>query len=385
MEPFSQPGILFSAMMFLLVLGPLVFIHELGHYSVARWCGVRVDVFSIGFGRELVGWHDKHGTRWKICLLPLGGYVKFFGDMNAASQPDTQLDTQAKHYSDAERSVAFPFKPLWQRALVVLAGPVANFLFAIGIFTILFVSFGVQETAPIVGQVVPNSAAAQAGFQAGDIVVSADGQRIKRFERLVRLTAINPGRPMEIVVKRAGVERSIRVTPRLVEEVDRFGNKSKRGLLGLSFAGVQSRVYEVNIFQALFHAVGECIELVRLMADTLWQIVSGVRSVSDMGGPLKIAQMSGQTATLGVFGVVSFMALISLNLGFVNLLPIPMLDGGHLLLYAAEGVRGQPVSQKVQEYAFLAGFAFVISLTLLLTWNDLSSFGVWTAIARLLG
>jgi regulator of sigma E protease len=381
MDSVTQPGFLFSVLMFLVVLGPLVVIHELGHYWAGRWFGVHAEVFSIGFGRELFGWTDKRGTRWKVAAIPLGGYVKFFGDMNAASQPDPN----ASGYSAEDRARAFPFKPLWQRAIVVAAGPAANFLFAILIFVGLFLSFGYRETSAIVGAVQPNSAAAEAGFERGDQIVRADGRRITSFERFARIVVINPGQPMEIEILRGSAAKTIIATPRIIEEKDQFGNVSRIGRLGLNFGGQTSSLRDVGLFEAVPLAVRECIDLTRFMADTLWQIVSGARPVTDMGGPVKIAHMSGQVASAGVFALIGFIALISINLGFVNLLPVPMLDGGHLLLYAAEAVRGgKPVSAKVQEWAFMAGFALVMGLTLVLTWNDLASFGVWQRLAGLL-
>jgi regulator of sigma E protease len=379
METLAQPGLLYTIAMFLVVLGVLVFVHEWGHYAAGRLFKVRVETFSIGFGRELFGWTDKAGTRWKISALPLGGYVKFFGDMNAASQPDPN----ASSLSAEERAVAFPFKPLWQRAIIVAAGPAINFLFAIVVFAGLFMIVGQAYTPPVVGTVIPDTPAARAGFLPGDTILEVQGKSIDRFEDIVSVVTIHPGTALPVVIERSGIDWTLTVTPDRVEEQDRFGNRYEKGRIGL---GVPQRVIvQRGPLEAVWHAVDQTAHLTQMMVKTLVQIITGRRPVTELGGPIKIAQFSGQSAAMGLIAFVTFMAVISINLGFVNLLPVPMLDGGHLVLYACEGLRGRPVGPRAQEMAFMAGFALVISLMLFLTWNDLRSVGFWDQLTGLLG
>lgn len=374
-----QPGILYTLAMFAVVIGVLVFIHEWGHYLAGRIFGVKADSFSIGFGKELFGWTDKRGTRWKLSALPLGGYVKFSGDMNAASQPSPEVERM----SAEERAQTFLAKPTWQRAIIVAAGPVTNFLFAIGIFAAFFTIYGHAYTPAVVDQVLPGSPAASAGFRTGDRILSLGGEEIDRFEDVVRVVTINPGHTIDAVIGRGGVRLTAAITPAIVHEEDRFGNRYSRGQLGITSAG---RVIEQrDPVEAVYYAVDETLMLTRTMAETLVQVVTGRRSVKELGGPIKIAQFSGQQASMGLPNFIQFMALISINLGFINLLPVPMLDGGHLFLYAIEGLRRRPLNPKVQEWAFMSGFALLISLMIFLTWNDLASFGVWEHLAGLLG
>lgn len=376
METLAQPGLGFTLLAFALVIGILVFIHEFGHYGMARLFGIRVETFAVGFGKPVLGWTDRNGTRWQLGWVPLGGYAKFAGDMNAASQPDPELS----HLPPDERAQLFQFRPLWQRALVVAAGPAINFLFAILLFAGFFMTFGQQVTPPVVGQVVAGTPAAEAGLQPGDRVLSVDGRRISRFEDMTRVIAINPGQPVDMVVERGGSERTLVVTPRVVTEEDRFGNQYRRGLLGVQSGEVE--VVRRGPVSALWYGTVETWNTTRMMADTLVQIVTGRRAIDELGGPIKIAQFSGQSASLGLAAFVSFVALISINLGFINLLPIPMLDGGHLFLYAIEGLRRRPLNPKIQEWAFVSGFALIISLMLFLTWNDLASIGIWDRLAN---
>lgn len=376
METLAQPGLGLTILSFVLVIGVLVFVHEYGHYGMARLFGIRVETFSVGFGRPLFGWTDRRGTRWQLGWLPLGGYAKFAGDMTPASQPDPALAA----LPEAERAQLFQFRPLWQRALVVAAGPAINFLFAILLFAGFFMTFGQQVTPPVIGQVVAGTPAEEAGLRAGDRVLSVDGRAIRRFEDITRVIAINPGQPVEMVVDRGGVPQTISVTPRVVLEQDRFGNAYRRGLLGVQSAEVE--LVRRGPLAALWHGTAETWNTTRMMADTLVQVVTGRRALDELGGPIKIAQFSGQSASLGLAALVSFMALISINLGFINLLPIPMLDGGHLFLYAIEAMRRQPLHPRIQELAFVSGFALLISLMLFLTWNDLASVGLWDRLAN---
>lgn len=379
MELLPQPGLLTTIATFAVVIGVLVFVHEYGHYLAGRIFGVKADAFSIGFGREIAGWTDKRGTRWKIGLLPLGGYVKFAGDLNAASQPGPDNP----HATPAERAVMFQFKPLWQRAIIILAGPVTNFLFAIAVFSVFFMTYGHSFTPAVVAQVVTGSPAANAGLRSGDRIVRLGGSSIERFEDVIRVVSTNAGTPITAVIERGAEQMRLTFTPKIVAESDRFGNKYTRGQLGVASGG---RVVEQRSPPAaVWYAVKETGLLTATMADGVVQVVTGRRSVEELGGPIKIAQFSGQQAALGLPNLIQFMALISINLGFINLLPVPMLDGGHLFLYAVEAIRRRPLAPKIQEMAFMSGFVALMSLMLFLTWNDLASVGVWQHIARLFG
>jgi regulator of sigma E protease len=362
-----SPGFLMYALGFLLLLGPLVTIHELGHYIVGRWFGVRADVFSVGFGKELAGWTDKRGTRWKLSALPLGGYVQFAGDMNPASQPDAKW----LKLPPEERERCFQAKPLWQRALIVLAGPAANFVFAIAILAGFLVAYGQVVAAPTVGVVEPGSVAARAGLVSGDRVVAIGGSTIDEFGDISRIVAPRPGERLAIRIERDGRPLGLDVTLGRKRERDRFGNEFTRGYLGIGPAKAQVR--PVNPVEAVGLAVIQTRDMVGLMVTGLGQIVTGRRSVEELGGPLKIAKFSGEQLSLGWRAFVAFIAFISINLGFINLLPIPVLDGGHLAFYAAEAIRRKPASPRSQEWAFRTGVAFVLALMLLVTINDVAS------------
>ncbi|HEV8015038.1 MAG TPA: RIP metalloprotease RseP [Stellaceae bacterium] len=350
---------------FLFVLTVLVFVHELGHYLVARWNGVRVEVFSIGFGPELFGWTNRAGTRWKISAIPLGGYVKMFGDADPASMPSA--DVQAM--TPEEREVAFHHKRLPQRAAIVVAGPAANFVFAIVALAALFATVGQPFTPPQVGTVQAGSAAEASGIQSGDVIVSIDGQAIERFEDVQRLVRLDPGQPLNVVVHRGDRDVPLSVTPKLSEVTDRFGNKHQYGLLGIVGQGVQYVRYDPAT--AVARASGETLDIVGGTLQAVWQMIIGARSTDELGGPLRIAQMSGEVAQYGFSAILPFMAVLSINLGLINLFPIPVLDGGHLLFYAAEAVRGRPLGQRAQEYGFRFGLALVLTLMVFATWNDL--------------
>ncbi|WP_176591479.1 RIP metalloprotease RseP [Sphingobium sp. EM0848] len=374
-----NPGFLLTVLAFVAVIGPLVFVHELGHYLVGRWCGVKAEAFSIGFGPEIVAWVDKRGTRWRIGALPLGGYVRFKGDMNAASQTDPRwLEMPA-----AERAQSFPAKPLWQRAAIVAAGPAINFLFAILILATFAFVHGESRTPAVAGQVQPGSAAAAAGIVVGDRIVSLNGRKMATFEDIRLFAQIRPGEPVTIMIDRKGrlIEKQGKVGA--VEEGDGFGNRFRIGRLGI--APGEPVIEPVSLARAPVVAIERTGQIVRTMVETLGQIVGGGRSVRELGGPLKIAEVSGQAATLGVESFVFFMALISINLGFINLLPIPMLDGGHLLFYGVEAIQRRPVSPQVQEWAYRSGLAVLLAMMVLVTFNDLSSFGLWERLSGLIG
>lgn len=373
------PGFLLSVLAFLLALGPLVFVHELGHYLAGRRFGVKVEAFSVGFGREIGGFTDRHGTRWKFGWLPLGGYVRFAGDMNPASQPSAEwLSLPA-----AERSGTFQAKPLWQRAIIVAAGPVINFLVAILILAGFALAYGESRTPPTIGLVGPNSAAAAAGLQPGDRILSMGGRSVDTFDDVARYTRIRPGEASTIQLVREGQVQTIPVTLGTTTEKDRFGNVFRLGQLGISPAG---RVIEpVGVLEAPVVAVRQTGQMVGMMVDTLWQIVSGRRPVSELGGPISIARASGEQLVLGPQAFVFLVALISINLGFINLLPVPMLDGGHLLFYAIEAVRRRPTDPRVVEWAFRGGVMAILALMVLVTANDLGSLGLWRGLSGLIG
>jgi regulator of sigma E protease len=375
----ANPGILWTIFSFLLVIGPLIFFHELGHYFVGRWFGVKADIFSIGFGREIAGWTDKRGTRWKLAWLPLGGYVKFAGDMNPASQPNPEWLALPPE----ERAQTFQSKPVWQRFLIVAAGPVTNFLLAILVFTGFLIAYGEPRTPPLVGGVQPGSAAAAAGLRTGDRILAVGGSRIERFEDLSRVVVMRPGEVMSIRYERGGAvsEADTRIGERV--ERDRFGNEFRGGLLGVERP--PAVVDDVSLGGALAGAVGLTGHVVSTTVQGIGQIITGKRSVKELGGPLKIAKFSGEQASLGWIAFVWFIAVISINLGFINLLPIPMLDGGHLLLYLVEGVRRKPLKPEAQEWAFRTGLAALLALMVFVTFNDLASFGLWSKLGGLIG
>jgi len=377
----EAPGILMTVLSFLIVIGPLVFVHELGHYAMGRLFKVKVEAFSIGFGREIFGWTDKRETRWKVGILPLGGYVRFAGDMNPASA--SQPDAAWLALPPEERARTFQGKPLWQRALIVLAGPMTNFAVAIAIFAAFFSIHGELRTPPTIAQIVPQSAAADAGLRPGDRIVSIDGREITRFEDISKYVSIRPDQRMHLEVERAGDTIGMDIEPKVMVERDRFGNEFRRGLIGISPAG--RTVVPLGPTEVIGASFRHTADLVNMMIDTLGQVITGRRSVQELGGPLKIAQYSGQQASLGLPALIEFMALISINLGFINLLPVPLLDGGHLLFYAIEGIRRRPVTARVQEWAFRSGLALLLGLMIFVTFNDLLSFGVWDGLAGLIG
>jgi regulator of sigma E protease len=376
----SNPSFLFTILMFLAVIGPLIFIHELGHYFVGRWFGVKADTFSIGFGHELFGWTDRRGTRWKVGWLPLGGYVKFAGDMNPASTPSDEWLSLPPE----ERNRTFQAKPVWQRFLIVLAGPVTNFLFAIVAFMIIFGMYGTPSSPASVGVVMPGSVAQTAGFRPGDQIVEANGTRIDTFEDLSTYIALRPGEPMDFRVLRGSGEVRLHATPRQVTESDRFGNQARIGQLGVRPSG-RMEFTRLPFYQLPGAAVGKTVDTVQTMLTALGQVISGRRSFSELGGPLKIAQVSGQQASLGWLSFFWFMTVVSINLGFINLLPIPLLDGGHLLFYMIEGVRRKPLRPEAQEWAFRTGLAVLLALMIFVTFNDLASFGLFEKLGGLIG
>jgi len=361
---------------FLIVLTVLVFVHELGHYWVARRNGVRIETFSIGFGPELFGWHDRAGTRWKLSAIPLGGYVKFFGDADAISTPGAELPAMTAE----ERAVSFHHKRLGQRAAIVAAGPIANFVFAIVVSAVLFILIGQPFTPPVVGGVMAGSAAEKAGFQAGDRIVRINGEQINRFEDIQRLVQLDLDQPLKVTVLRNGQDVALTAVPAIIEETDRLGNKVRLARLGIRGGGIE--YLRRTPGQALWQAALETYDQTTGTLKALGQIVVGHRSSDELGGPLRIAQMSGEVAKGGIANLFAFMAFLSINLGLINLFPVPVLDGGHLLFYLFEGVRGRPLGPRAQEYGFRIGMVLVFSLMILATWNDLVHIGF---VQRLVG
>jgi|APSaa5957512622_1039677.scaffolds.fasta_scaffold23659_2 regulator of sigma E protease len=456
---------------FLVVLTILVFVHEMGHYLVARWNGVRVEVFSIGFGPEIKGWNDSTGTRWKFCWIPFGGYVKFFGDSDGASRPDGEA---LRELTEAERAVSFHHKRLGQRAAVVAAGPMANFIYAIVVLAAMYMAFGQRVTPAEIGRVVDQGVGQSAGFQAGDVVLAIDGDSIHRFEQFEQAVFLNPERPLTFRIRRNGREQTISATPRLVEKADRQGIMHKFGDLGLWPANpaIVGKVYEdspaakagvqvgdrimaidgkpVDNFErlqdivalskgrrlavtvlrddsevrlhmaarrdvtmaadgasvakerwlvgilraqrtpvrlspgnAVVQAVATCYNMLAQTLAYVGQMISGSRGTEDLGGPIRIAHASGQAAQVGVEQLIMLSILLSLNLGMINLFPIPILDGGHLLFYGFEAILRRPLKERTQEFAFRIGLALVLTLTVFATWNDLVNLRVVEFIAGL--
>lgn len=356
---------------FLFVLTVVVFFHELGHFLVARLCGVKVETFSIGFGKEIVGWNDSRGTRWKISWIPLGGYVKFEGDESAASTPDRR---RLAEIPPERRGGLFYFKPLPQRAAVVAAGPIANFILAILLFAGLFTVVGRAIATPVVDGVQPGSAAAEAGFKPGDRVVSIDGGPIDSFEEMQRVVSTSADVPLSFVVTRAdGDTVTLIATPRREEVKDRFGNVHRIGLLGIQrdVKEGNSRIVRSDPLTSLWLGAKETWFIIARTMAYLGGIVAGHEDAGQLGGPLRIAEVSGQVAAIGFAALLNLTALLSVSIGLLNLFPVPMLDGGHLLYYAIEAVRGRPLGEQAQEYGFRIGLALVMMLMVFATWNDL--------------
>jgi regulator of sigma E protease len=351
------------------VLTVIVFVHEMGHYLVARWNGIAIQTFSIGFGPEIVGFNDKHGTRWKISAIPLGGYVRFVGDLNAASMPDP--DAEALVPAE-QRQHMFINKNVWQRMAVVAAGPIANVIFTFLVLYALLLGYGRYTIPPVIGEVVAGGVAAEAGLLAGDIVVSVDGFGVDSFSDFQRLIATAPGRAVTIVLDREGEILTMVVTPEVAEDTDQFGNSHRVGRIGVSRTIEEGDITLVK--PGPVEAVGATFEEIRFIVDRtaafLGDFFVGRGDVEQLGGPVKVAKVSGEVATLGWLALINLAALLSLNIGIFNLLPIPMLDGGHLLYYVVEAIRGRPLSQRAQEIGFRVGFAIVGTLMIFTLLND---------------
>lgn len=357
---------------FLLVLTLLVFVHEMGHYLVGRWSGIKIVAFSIGFGPELVGFNDRHGTRWKFCAIPLGGYVKFYGDEDAASTPDYQ---KLEGLSAEERGRTFLGAALWKRAATVAAGPIANFILAIVIYALLFSTYGKPIADPVVSEVKAGSAAAESGIRPGDLLVSIDGSTVTTFDDVRRYVGVRPEMPIVVEIRRDGQLLQVPMVPKRTEITDQFGNKMEMGIIGI-LTNQESGNFRLQSFGPL-EAIGQgAVESWHIVTGTfayIGNLVTGHMKADQLGGPIRVAQASGQMATLGIAAVLQLAAVLSVSIGLLNLMPVPVLDGGHLMFYAIEAVRGRPLGPSAQDIAFRIGFAMVLMLMVFATWNDISS------------
>ena len=363
-------GLIGYVVPFLFVLTIVVFFHELGHFLMARLCGIKVLVFSIGFGPEIAGFNDRYGTRWKISAVPLGGYVKFFGDDNAASVPD---QAAAASMSDADRKDSFMFQPVRSRAAVVAAGPIANFVLAIAIFAAIFMTVGKQTTSALVDTVQPASAAEAAGFKPGDLVTAINGEKIESFSDMQRIVSISAGETLSIEVDRGGAPVTLKATPQLKELKDNFGNVHRLGVLGISrsMSPGDVKTEKAGPLRAVVMGAQETWFVVDRTLAYIGGVFVGREAADQLGGPIRIAQVSGQVATAGFTALIHLTAVLSVSIGLLNLFPIPLLDGGHLLFYAIETIRGRPLSDRAQEVGFRIGLAVVVMLMIFATFNDI--------------
>ncbi|HEX4296885.1 MAG TPA: RIP metalloprotease RseP [Devosia sp.] len=352
-----------------MVLTVIVFVHEMGHYLVARWNGVAIQTFSLGFGPEIIGFNDRRGTRWRLSMIPLGGYVRFVGDMNASSMPDPEA---VAALPEEEQRNLFINKNVWQRIAVVVAGPLANVAFTFVVLYVLLLSYGQYTIPPVISDVTVGGIAATAGLEAGDKVMSVDGFSVRGFEDFQRLISTAPGRQVTIVLERDGADRTIRLVPDAVEQTDRFGNVQRIGRIGVSRDVAAS---DVTLYTpGPIEAVGMTVDQIHFIVDRTVAFIGdffvGRGDPEQLGGPVKVAKVSGEVATLGIVALINLAALLSLNIGLFNLLPVPVLDGGHLLYYLVEAIRGRPLSQRAQEFGFRVGFAIVGALMIFTLLND---------------
>jgi regulator of sigma E protease len=361
-------GLLSSLLPFLVVLTVLVFVHELGHYLIARAAGVRVDVFSIGFGPELFGFNDRAGTRWRFSAIPLGGYVAMHGEGDGSEEQDP--------------AVSFAHKSVAKRAAVVIAGPAANFIFAIVVLAGLFMTVGQPYSVPVVSDVTAGSAAERAGLKAGDTILAIDGAAVQRFEDIQQHVQLNSGTPLDIRIRRDGVEQDVTATPDVVVSKDTLGNEFSHGLLGIRSGVVDYRRH--GPVEAVGQAAQETWGMSKAILVALGQYIAGKRSTQELAGPVGIAQLSGQVAQAGILPVINLMVILSINLGLINLLPVPMLDGGHLVFFGIEALRGKPLGQRVRDFGFRVGFALVLTLMVFATWNDLRRLQVFDFLQKLM-
>jgi regulator of sigma E protease len=385
-------SVLISVATFVVVLSIVVFVHELGHYQVARWCGVKVDSFSIGFGPELIGWTNKHNERWKICALPLGGYVMFAGDTNAASSPQ---GTSTR--SGVNKATGFlNDQSVWVRMAVTAAGPVFNFIFAIGVFALLFSILGHQYQRPIVGTLLPNGAAMAGGLQVGDEIVSIDGAAMQSSDDVRQMIAVSGAKLVTITIKRNDETLNLPVTPQVADRETPFGDMEKQGLLGITFSPDPSTIVEerYNPIEAVGRGIQRTGQIIDMQVDFIAALLRGGVSPGHMSGPLGIGQISGKIAqnsadSVGpdasagkvaqavVLGLVQLAAVLSIAIGFMNLMPLPMLDGGHLMFYVYEAVRGKPLPDVVRENSMKVGVACLLMLFVFVTFQDIDRLGLF--------
>ncbi len=351
---------------FVLLISFIVFIHEFGHFYIARLCGVKIEEFSIGFGRELWGFTDKKGTRWKICPIPFGGYVKMFGDKNGASIPDEQA---VAAMSESERKISFIGKNVWQRIIIVAAGPIANFLLTIYIFTFLFSVNGILISTPVVGEMLQDGAAAQSGLKSGDKILAINSRQISSFDQIREEVSQSADKKLQFRISRGEEEINLEITPKVQTTRDVFGDEVKIGMIGV--IATQGEHKKLTVGQSFVEANKETYRISLAIFKALGELITGKRSVEELGGPIKIAQYSGKTVEMGFMVVLWFVAMISVNLGVMNLLPVPVLDGGHLFYYLIELLRGKPLSQKVQKTGFQIGMSMVLTLMIFTTFNDI--------------
>ncbi|GJE76698.1 RIP metalloprotease RseP [Methylorubrum suomiense] len=369
----NAAGFFGAVIPFLFVLTIVVFVHEMGHFLVGRWCGVGVNAFSIGFGPELIGFNDRRGTRWKLCAIPLGGYVKFVGDANGASVPDPEA---VARMNPQERAISFPAQPVAKRAAIVAAGPIANFILAIAVFAGAIYVSGRYETPARVEAVQPGSAAERAGFQSGDVIRSIDGQTIATFGEMQRVVSGAAGSSLSIVVDRGGEAKTLTAVPDRIEDRTPFG-RHRFGRLGINGPRADAaKLVHYGPYESLKLGVHETYFVVERTFDYIGKLVTGRESADQLSGPIGIARVSGEVARVGgVGGLIGLIALLSVSIGLLNLFPIPLLDGGHLLFYAFEVIRGRPLSERAQEIGFRIGLAFVLMLMLFAAWNDILNLG----------
>jgi regulator of sigma E protease len=363
-------GLIGYVVPFLFVLTIVVFFHELGHFLIARWAGVRVLTFSIGFGPEILGFNDRHGTRWRLSAIPLGGYVKFFGDESEASTPDqSALDSM----SEAEKKFSFHHKKVGPRAAIVAAGPIANFLLAIVIFAGIFAIVGKPSTSARVDDIIKGSAAEVAGFVRGDVIVAIDGKEITSFSDMQRVVGTHPNEELVFTVMRGESTVRLRATPALKEVKDSFGNVHRLGVIGISrsLSPEDARTQPVDPVTAIGLGVKETWFVVERTFAYIAGVIVGREAADQVGGPIRIAQISGQVATIGIGALIHLAAVLSISIGLLNLFPVPLLDGGHLLFYAIESIRGKPLSDQAQEMGFRIGLALVLMLMIFATYNDI--------------
>ena len=362
---------------FLVLILVVVFIHEYGHYYFAKRFGVGVTDFSIGFGKELFGWNDKSGTRWKFCIIPLGGYVKFFGDRNVYSQADNEKII--KEYSKEDQKKLFVLKPLYQRTLIVFGGPLANFLLAILIFFSIYTFAGKDFTPAVINEVQKNSPAMAAGLKNNDIVVSIDGNKVKSIMKVSKFIMMSTNEFINFTVNRYDQDLTFKVKPNMVESEDNLGNKVNKRMVGIKLGAYNNEVNHVKLgpTKALFYAINEVYYVSTSSLKYIGSMITGSGDSSQLGGPIRIAKISGQVAEFGILPFISLMAYISISLGLINLFPIPMLDGGHLMFYGIEKVLGRPLSQKTQEGFFRIGMFLLLSLMFFTTFNDLKDVGLF--------